>query len=75
MVLSGRGEEGALRTEQAVSAAAPTGRSCGRRFFAQNFSEGFVADAVNAGVVALPAGQVVEPFIDIEDIADIATWR
>lgn len=41
-------------------------------FITQNFSEEFLADAIRAGVVALPAGEVAEPFTDAEDIADVA---
>jgi uncharacterized protein YbjT (DUF2867 family) len=41
-------------------------------FFAQNFSEDFLAEAMHSGGVAFPAGEVAEPFIDIEDITDVA---
>ena len=37
-------------------------------WFAQNFSEGFMRELVLSGEVALPAGAVREPFIDVEDI-------
>ena len=42
-------------------------------WFSQNWSEAYWADYVRAGVVALPAGETPEPFIDVEDIADVAT--
>ena len=35
--------------------------------FAQNFSEGLFLEAVLAGEIALPAGDVAEPFIDLDD--------
>jgi len=41
-------------------------------WFAQNFSEGFLLDPVRAGEVAFPADKVLEPFIDVGDIADVA---
>ena len=41
-------------------------------FFAQNFSEHFLVDAVVDGVIALPAGDVREPIIDVDDIAEVA---
>jgi uncharacterized protein YbjT (DUF2867 family) len=41
-------------------------------FFAQNFSEHFLRDAVVQGVIALPAGAVREPVVDADDIADVA---
>jgi uncharacterized protein YbjT (DUF2867 family) len=41
-------------------------------WFAQNFSEGALLDPVLAGVVAMPADGIREPFIDADDIADVA---
>jgi len=41
-------------------------------WFNQNFSESFLRAAVMSGIVALPIGDVGEPFIDAEDIADVA---
>jgi uncharacterized protein YbjT (DUF2867 family) len=42
-------------------------------WFFQNFSESFFLDPILAGQVALPVvGSVAEPFVDVEDIADIA---
>jgi uncharacterized protein YbjT (DUF2867 family) len=41
-------------------------------WFAQNFSESYFLDAVLSGEVALPSGDVPEPFVDAEDIAEIA---
>ncbi|TDW19151.1 NAD(P)H-binding protein [Kribbella kalugense] len=42
-------------------------------WFAQNFSEGPWRAAVLSGVLALPAGDGRTPFIDADDIADVAT--
>ena len=36
-------------------------------------SESFFADAIRGGEVALPVADIGEPFIDAEDIADVAT--
>jgi uncharacterized protein YbjT (DUF2867 family) len=41
-------------------------------WFCQNFSENFLLEPVMGGKVAFPGGQVAEPFIDVEDVADIA---
>ncbi len=41
-------------------------------FFSQNFSESFFLEPILGGEVALPAGDVPEPFVDAEDIADVA---
>ncbi|MET8853347.1 NmrA family transcriptional regulator [Amycolatopsis sp. NPDC004625] len=72
VLLSGRGEEQAEVCEGIV-------RDCGAAWtvlrcswFAQNFSEHFLLDAVRAGRIALPAGTVTEPFVDVRDIADVA---
>ena len=72
VLLSGRGEEGARRSEEAVQRSGAEWTIVRSSFFAQNFSEDFLADAVSAGMVAFPAGDVTEPFIDVEDIADVA---
>ena len=40
--------------------------------FDQNFSEELFHAPVVAGELALPAGEVPEPFIDVEDVADVA---
>jgi uncharacterized protein YbjT (DUF2867 family) len=72
VLLSGRGEEGARRSEDAVQRSGAEWTIVRSSFFAQNFSEDFLADAVGRGVVAFPADEVAEPFIDIEDIADVA---
>jgi uncharacterized protein YbjT (DUF2867 family) len=42
-------------------------------WFAQNFSEGQLLGSVLSGMLALPAGYVREPFVDVDDIADVAT--
>jgi len=41
--------------------------------FAQNFHEDVFHAPLVAGQLALPAGAVLEPFIDVEDVADAAT--
>ena len=38
----------------------------------QNFSEDYLLEPVRSGVVAFPGGDVAEPFIDVEDLADVA---
>lgn len=40
--------------------------------FAQNFDEDLFHAPLAAGELALPAGETPEPFIDIEDVADVA---
>ncbi|HEX6021779.1 MAG TPA: NmrA family transcriptional regulator [Solirubrobacter sp.] len=73
VLLSGRGEPEAQRAEQAIAAAGAQWTVVRCSWFAQNFSEAFIVDGVATGEVALPAGDVPEPFVDAEDIADVAT--
>ncbi|BBX19375.1 NAD(P)-dependent oxidoreductase [Mycolicibacterium duvalii] len=40
--------------------------------FAQNFDEELWHAPVKAGKLALPAGDIPEPFVDLEDVADVA---
>ncbi|WP_409462413.1 NAD(P)H-binding protein [Amycolatopsis sp. GA6-003] len=40
-------------------------------WFAQNFNEGFFADAIAAGELRLPAGDGAATFVDAEDIAEV----
>ena len=41
-------------------------------WFAQNFSEDYWREQVQSNEVALPAGDTPEPFVDADDIADVA---
>lgn len=73
VLLSGRGEPEAQRSEQQLIAAGTEYTIVRCSWFAQNFSEAFLVDGVRAGEIAVPAGDVPEPFVDAEDIADVAT--
>jgi uncharacterized protein YbjT (DUF2867 family) len=72
VLLSGRGEDEALVSEDAVRAAAPDVTVIRASWFMQNFSEHFLLEPVLDGVIALPAGDVAEPFVDVDDVADVA---
>jgi uncharacterized protein YbjT (DUF2867 family) len=41
-------------------------------WFSQNFSESYLLEPILSGEVALPAGNMPEPFVDADDIADVA---
>jgi uncharacterized protein YbjT (DUF2867 family) len=72
VLLSGRGEEEAQRAERALQESGADWTIVRCSWFSQNFSESFFREPVLAGEVALPAGNVPEPFVDVEDIADVA---
>ncbi|GAA2034399.1 NAD(P)H-binding protein [Catenulispora yoronensis] len=72
VLLSGRGEVEAQRCEQIVADGPFEWTVVRASWFAQNFSEGAFLDSVLSGEVALPVGDVGEPFVDAEDIADVA---
>jgi uncharacterized protein YbjT (DUF2867 family) len=72
VLLSGRGEEEAQQAEQAVQAVFPAATIVRCSWFAQNFSESFLLEPLLAGEVALPVDGVREPFVDADDIADVA---
>lgn len=71
VLLSGRGEPETAAAEEACKAAGIPWTIVKPSFFAQNFSEGAFADEVRSGVFAFPAGQTAEPFVDLEDVADV----
>ncbi len=72
VLLSGRGEPGALAAEAALAQAGIAWAVIRSSWFAQNFSESFLADAVAAGRVVIPLGTAAEPFVDADDIAEVA---
>jgi uncharacterized protein YbjT (DUF2867 family) len=71
VLLSGRGEPAAQRCEEILLGSGVETTVVRCSFFAQNFSEHFLHDAVLDGVIALPAGAVREPIVDADDIADV----
>jgi uncharacterized protein YbjT (DUF2867 family) len=73
VLLSGRGEEEAERAERALQDTGVEWTIVRCSWFNQNFSESFILESVLAGEVALPVDGIPEPFVDAEDIADVAT--
>jgi uncharacterized protein YbjT (DUF2867 family) len=72
VLLAGRGEPEAEQAEQAVRNSGANLTILRATWFSQNFSEGFMLEPVLSGEIALPAGNTPEPFIDVDDIADVA---
>ena len=72
VLLSGRGEPEAEHGEEAVKQSGAEWTVLRSSFFAQNFSESFFLGPVLEGELALPVGEVAEPFVDAGDVADVA---
>lgn len=71
VLLSGRGEKEAQACEQIVQESGLEWTIVRASWFNQNFSEGAFIDMVLSGAITLPAGGQVEPFVDVDDIADV----
>src|SRR5258707_268373 len=72
VLVSGYNEAEAEKAERVVMASGLEWTIVRCAFFAQNFSEGAWLDEVRAGTVSLPVEDVQEPFVDTDDIADVA---
>ncbi len=71
VLLSGRGEEEAQACERIVQEAGVGWTIVRAAWFSQNFSEGEFFGMVPDGAIPLPAGNIPEPFVDADDIADV----
>lgn len=72
VLLSGRGEAEAQRAEQVLQGSGADWTILRCSWFMQNFSESIFLALLRAGELALPVGDVPEPFVDADDIADVA---
>lgn len=72
VLLSGRGEPAAQKAEQVLADTGLEWAVVRASWFAQNFSEGYLLDPIREGHLELPVGEVGEPFIDVDDLADVA---
>ncbi len=73
VLLSGRGEVEAQRAERAMQDTGADVTIVRCAWFMQNFSEiDFLVGPIQSGEVALPADHQAEPFVDADDIADVA---
>lgn len=71
VLLSGRGEKGAQRAENVVRSSGLAWNIVRASWFMQNFSESFMHDGLKVGELVLPEPKATEPFIDVDDIADV----
>ncbi|EFL27339.1 conserved hypothetical protein [Streptomyces himastatinicus ATCC 53653] len=72
VLLSARGMEATLPAERAVAVDGAEWTVIRASWFFQNFTEGILRDGVLGGEIVFPAGDVKEPFIDADDIAEVA---
>ncbi|WP_422107674.1 NAD(P)H-binding protein [Winogradskyella sp.] len=72
VLLSGKGEREAELCEEIVINSGIDYTIVRASWFNQNFSENFLLEPVLEGVVALPQAHVKIPFVDANDIADVA---
>ena len=72
VLLSGRGEPEAERAEAAVRDSGVDLTILRSTWFMQNFSEDYMLEHVLSGEIRLPAGDVPTPFLDADDIAEVA---
>lgn len=72
VLLSGRGEPQAALSERAFRESGVPLTVLRSAWFLQNFSEGDFLGAVAGGEIALPGPDVAEPFIDANDVAEVA---
>lgn len=72
VLLSGRGEDGAVESEKRLQASGLVYTVLRASWFNQNFTEGAFLDGILAGELALPVDTVREPFVDLDDVADTA---
>jgi uncharacterized protein YbjT (DUF2867 family) len=72
VLLSGRGEIEAEQAERVIQNSGVDWTILRASWFFQNFSEAHFLEPIVQGELALPVGNIAEPFVDVEDIAEIA---
>lgn len=73
VLLSGKGEREAQLCEQVIIHSGLDYTIIRASWFNQNFSENFLLEPVLEGVVALPQAEAQIPWVDTNDIAQVAT--
>jgi len=72
VLLSGKGEREAELCEQVIINSGIDYTIVRASWFNQNFSESFFLDPILAGHVALPQAEAKVPYVDTDDISDVA---
>jgi uncharacterized protein YbjT (DUF2867 family) len=73
VLLSGRGEEEAQACERIVQSSGVEWTIVRASWFNQNFSEGAFVEMVATGQITLPDVDTPEPFVDVDDVAEVAS--
>jgi len=71
VLLSGRGEKEAEESETIVMDSGLKWTVVRASWFMQNFSEFFFLDNILAGYLVVPKPKALEPFVDLDDLADV----
>ncbi|PRX56039.1 NAD(P)H-binding protein [Flagellimonas meridianipacifica] len=72
VLLSGKGEKEAELCEEIVMQSGLDFTIVRASWFSQNFSESFFLEPIQSGFVALPLADTNVPYVDADDIADVA---
>ena len=72
VLLSGKGEREAELCEEVIMESGLDFTIIRASWFSQNFSESFFLEPIQNGTVALPQADVKVPYVDADDIADVA---
>ncbi|WCO01799.1 NmrA family NAD(P)-binding protein [Psychroserpens ponticola] len=72
VLLSGKGEREAELCEQVIIHSEIDYTIIRASWFNQNFSESFFLDPIREGFVALPQAEAKVPYVDTDDISDVA---
>lgn len=72
VLLSGKGEREAELCEQVIIHSGINYTIVRASWFNQNFSESFFLDPIREGFVALPQANAKVPYVDTDDISDVA---
>ena len=71
VLISGRGEAEAQACEKIVQESGLAWTVVRAGWFNQNFSEGAFIDMVRGGALTLPGRNIQEPWVDVDDIAEV----
>lgn len=71
VLLSGRGQDSVVACENVIQHSGLRWTIVRSAWFNQNFTEGHFAHGIKTGEVVFMEGQAGEPFVDLDDLADV----